>query len=159
MEEWRDIPGYEGFYQISTKGRVKTLPRTITTGNGGVFSITTKERILKPSKNRNGYYRVRLATPKKPGKFFPVHRLMAIVFHPNPNNLPIVGHDDDNRLNNNVENIYWTTYQENATHNDVHIKRGIKASATLKAKYAAGFKPYLPTKRGSREAKEIYLEY
>jgi len=159
MEEWRDIPGYEGFYQISTHGRVKSLPRIIETGNNGMDRIKTRERILSTKASKRGYCYVCLGTPTKVSKRFSVHRLVAITFHPNPDNLPMAGHNDDNKSNNRVENIYWTTAQENCTHNDIHIKKGATISGTLKAKYAAGFKPYLPTKRGSREAKEIYLEY
>lgn len=157
MEIWKDIPGYEGCYQISTHGRVKTLSRVTKTGRNGFYSIKTKERILKPQKV-NGYYHVWLSTPHKPNKRFSVHRLVARTFIPNPDNSPIVGHNDDNKLNNRVENIYWTTPAENNIHNDIHIRKGPLISAALKAKYAAGFKPYLPTKPGSKESKEVYID-
>ena len=109
MEEWRDIKGYEGLYQISNKGRVKTL------GN----NKTRKEKILSPRK-RNGYFSVRLCKKGEKPKEFNIHRLVAQAFLLNPYNLPVVNHKDENKLNNNVENLEWCTqaYNVNYSYNN-----------------------------------------
>lgn len=91
MEIWKDIPGYEGIYQVSTSGRVKSLK----------FG---KERILKPIRNNCGYLQVELCKNGECKRFY-VHRLVAQVFLPNPNNLPEVNHIDEDKINNRVENL------------------------------------------------------
>ena len=99
MEIWRDIKGYEGIYQISNKGRVKSLHYG-------------KEKILSPSKH-SGYFFVRLFKKGEKPKEFDIHRLVAQAFLPNPDNLPIVNHKDENKLNNNVENLEWCNSEYN----------------------------------------------
>ena len=105
MEEWKDIKGYEGIYQISNKGRVKSL------GN----NKTKKEKILRPRKI-NGYFSVRLCKKGEKPKEFNIHRLVAEHFIPNPDNLPVVNHKDENKLNNNVENLEWCTVAYNVNY-------------------------------------------
>jgi hypothetical protein len=96
MEEiWKDIEGYNGLYQISTKGRVKSL-------------ITN--RILKPSIKR--YSNVVLCKDNKK-KYPTIHRLVATSFISNPNNYPIVMHKDNNGNNNDVSNLQWGTHSDN----------------------------------------------
>ena len=99
MEEWRDIKGYEGLYQISNKGGVKSLHNK-------------KEKILKPFKSNNNYLSINLYKNNKL-KTYLIHRLVAEAFLPNPDNLPVVNHKDENKLNNNVENLEWCTYYYN----------------------------------------------
>jgi hypothetical protein len=96
-EIWRDIEGYEGLYQVSNLGRVKSL------GNGGSNS---KERIRKLSKEKCGYLFVALS---KNGikKQYKVHRLVASAFIPNHNNLPYVNHKDECKTNNACSNLEW----------------------------------------------------
>lgn len=103
-EIWKDIPGYEGKYQVSNKGRVKSLN----------FNRTGKEAILK-AKNHVGYPRVILWKGGKRHEIC-VHRLVAEAFLPNPDNKQFVNHIDGDRRNNNVENLEWCTPQENAIH-------------------------------------------
>ena len=91
-EVWKDILGYEGLYKISDKGRVKSI------GYG-------KERILKPGSCR-GYLHVSLCKNHKI-KYCRIHRLVAQSFIPNPQNLPMVNHKDENPSNNNVTNLEW----------------------------------------------------
>lgn len=101
-EEWRDIIGFEGFYQVSNLGRVKR----IKSGSG-----TQPERILRPRINR-GYYRVNLSKNNHPFDKR-IHRLVAEAFIPNPENKPEVDHIDGNVQNNNVDNLRWVTPKEN----------------------------------------------
>lgn len=111
---WKDIPGYEGLYQVDETGNVKSL-RSNT-------RIRDKEQgIMSQKLDNKGYRRVNLS---KDGvqKSELVSRLVAKTYIPNPNNYPEVGHNDDCKLNNSVDNLYWTTRQENLTHNDLHLK-------------------------------------
>lgn len=101
-EIWKDIEGYEGLYQVSNLGRVKSL------GNGGSNS---KERILKQL-NKNGYFGVCLCKEGKP-KGFDIHRLVASEFIPNPDNLPMVNHKDECKTNNRVDNLEWCSAKYN----------------------------------------------
>ena len=103
-EIWKDIVGYEGLYQVSNLGRVKSYKRMGT--NGG---------ILKKSFFKQGYEKTILAKNNKL-KTFKTHRLVAIAFIPNQNNFPQVNHKDGNKLNNCVDNLEWTTAKENTIH-------------------------------------------
>ena len=110
MEEkeiWKDIEGFEGMYQVSNMGRVKSL------GNGkSDNSNYSKERILKASKLGAGYLKVNLY---KDGikKTCGIHRLVANAFIPNPSNLPQVNHKDENKENNCVTNLEWCSHEYN----------------------------------------------
>jgi hypothetical protein len=112
VEEWRDIEGYEGYYQISNYGEVRSLDRWRKNGTSGYVQ---KGQIIKPHITKDGYYRINLC---KEGKYehFRVHRLVAKTFIPNPNILPQVNHIDANKLNNRVDNLEWCTPQENTIH-------------------------------------------
>lgn len=102
MEEvWKDIKGYEGLYQVSNKGQVKSAER-----------FGTKGGILKGCL-RSGYRRVILTKQNKP-KFYSVHRLVAEAFIPNNGNKKTIDHIDTDRLNNSVDNLRWVTDKENA---------------------------------------------
>jgi len=110
MEEiWRDIKGYEGYYQISNKGRVKSLPRERKAKN----NFISKEKILKNQDNSQGYLRVELKVNNKKQKFF-VHRLVAEYFLYKPKECNIVNHLDCNPHNNDAENLEWTTLRGNS---------------------------------------------
>lgn len=111
-EIWKDIPDYEGLYQVSNLGRVKSLERYVKHLSGSMKLL--KERILVIIKN-GGYYRVTLSK-NNIKKAKTIHRLIGESFIPNPNNLPFINHIDGNKLNNSVENLEWCTSQENCIH-------------------------------------------
>jgi hypothetical protein len=115
---WKDVIGYEGYYKISSSGQVVSLSRVIICKNG--HRQTQKEKTLNATKNNKGYLRFFLC---KNGtkKIFSYQRIMAIHFIPNPNNLPIVRHKDDNKLNNDISNLEWGTNKDNS---DDMVKRG-----------------------------------
>ena len=102
-EEWREIKGYEGKYQISNLGRVKSLK-----GNHGNY----REKILSGSPNTGGYLQVDLLKNGKRNTF-KIHKLVAIHFIDNPNNLPEINHKDENKQNNKVSNLEWCTRKYN----------------------------------------------
>ena len=101
MEIWKDVVGYEGRYQVSNKGRIRSLPVKSRTR---YFSGS----ILKTFKDGNGYETVNLSR-----KMFKVHRLVAIAFIPNENGYACVNHKDEVKTNNVVENLEWCTYKYN----------------------------------------------
>ena len=107
MEEWRDIKGYEGLYQISSEGRVKSKQR-ITRNNQ-----TIKEKIRKPKIDKDGYCCVKLWIDGISKEYF-IHRLVAQAFIPNPYNKPCIDHINTDKMDNRVENLRWCTHKENA---------------------------------------------
>lgn len=112
MEEvWKDIPGYEGLYQVSNFGKIKALPKIKITPDGRVGK--TKEIILKENDNNFGYKSVSLSKNCKKTRFR-IHRLVAEAFLENPNNYKEVNHKDENKSNNNVNNLEWCTRSYNA---------------------------------------------
>lgn len=123
MEEWRDIAGYEGLYQVSNLGRVRSLDRVIKC----VDSIRRyKGCMLRLAKQGNGYMSVSL---QKSGdrKTKLVHRLVAQAFIQNPDNLPEVNHLDENKENNVVDNLEWVTQAENNAYGEGYINRSKNA--------------------------------
>ena len=112
-EIWKDIQGYEGFYQISNLGNVKSLERVIDKGNG--ILQHRKERIMNKRESVDGYYIAKLNVNKK-SKSIAIHILVARHFLDNPNNYPEVDHKDCNRKNNQVDNLEWCTHQQNVEH-------------------------------------------
>ena len=107
-EIWKDIEGYEGYYQVSNLGRVRSLDRYVQHRYGS--SALRKGKIIKTQMNnypivclhKNSMYRTRY-----------IHRLVAETFIPNPDNLPEVDHIDCDRTNNRVDNLRWCTHQDN----------------------------------------------
>ena len=123
-EIWKDIQGYEGKYQVSNLGRVKSLN----------YNNTCKERILIPCKKPNGYLCVVLSKNCICKKFY-VHRLVAQAFIENPDNLPQVNHIDENKLNNRVENLEWCSHEYN-TNYGTGIERMLKTRKLRNCKKA-----------------------
>lgn len=112
-EIWKDIEGYEGLYQVSNFGRVKSLERIMYDDKG--YKHPVKEKIIVGSKNHKGYLYVNLMKNSKVLRKA-VHRLVAQAFISNPNNFPCVNHKDENKINNVVGNLEWVTYKENTNY-------------------------------------------
>lgn len=121
-EEFRDIENFEGLYQISNYGRVKSLER-FKRNHTKVQKV--EEQILKSHLNNRGYYYAML---NKEGEqnHKTIHRLIAQAFIPNPNNLPCINHIDGNKLNNSLDNMEFCTYSHN---NKEAYRLGLKKSA------------------------------
>lgn len=114
-EVWKDIKGYEGVYQVSNTGLVRSLSRTQMDKNGRTVSYEGK--MLKQTPNSTGYMRVCLKNSKGCRQPF-VHRLVAehFVLNDSPNEFTVVNHKDSNHLNNNADNLEWTTIVGNNRH-------------------------------------------
>ncbi len=115
-ERWKDIPGYEGYYQASTLGRIKSIDRLVPTTNRWGMASINKRRGVVLSGERNGRYLMVALCKKGLLVDKTVHRLIALTFIPNPNNKPEVNHKDCNKRNNKASNLEWVTRKENAIH-------------------------------------------
>lgn len=113
MEEWKDIEGYEGLYQISNYGQVKSLTKERYMPNGGKRVYT--ERLVAINVVKSGYLNVQLWKDGKV-KNKMVHILVAMAFIPNPNNYPQVNHKDEDKTNPIYSNLEWCTRSYNATY-------------------------------------------
>ena len=131
MEEiWKDIKGYEGYYQVSNLGRVKSLERYIEVHRqDGDRMQYQPEVIMSQIVNFCGYLIICLRKPREKRKKFMVHRLVAQAFIPNPKNKEQVNHIDGNKQNNCVDNLEWATPSENMLH---ARKTGLYNRITLK---------------------------
>lgn len=132
-EEWRPIKGYETLYEISNRGNIKALTKTLFAGYNA--TSVRKEKILSPYKMK-GYLLIGLNKEGK-RKCCLVHRIVAQTFIDNPLNLPEVNHLDLNKLSNKSNNLEWCTRKQNMEHatKNGRIKRGeeaAKSKVTLK---------------------------
>lgn len=148
-EVWKDVSGFEGYYQVSNLGRVRSLDRKVWSEKRGIFHFQ-KGRVLKPV-NIHGYWRVLLSKDGKPAKAI-VHRLVAGAFLPNPENLEYVNHKDENKSNNRLENLEWCTpkynvyYGENSTTRpviatNIYTGEQTKYTSMMDAARVGGFNP------------------
>lgn len=112
-EVWKDIQGYEGYYQVSNHGRVMSMARTIVTTKG--TKCEYQKRIKAPALDQKGYNRICLTKNSKP-KTFKVHRLVADLFIGNPEQKPHVNHINGNKKDNHYSNLEWVTNRENVSH-------------------------------------------
>ena len=125
IEEWRDIAGFEGYYQVSNLGRVRSLDRTYVDATGALRHY--KGKLLTPTDAGNGYRNVMLqangkrATPR-------LCRVVAIAFVPNPDGLPQVNHKDENKANDIAENLEWCTASYNANYGTANARRSLRLS-------------------------------
>ena len=128
IEIWKPVVGYEGVYEVSSFGRIRSLDRITSyisrTREGKEYTTTHthKGKLMKQHNNQFGYKVIAL---RKDGKYrtYMVHRLVADAFLSNPNNYPVVNHKDENKQNNCVENLEWCTQQYNINYGSGNIRR------------------------------------
>lgn len=130
-EIWKDILRYEGKYQISNFGKVKSLARYRYGTGISAKERFYNERIMAYSKGGRGYFQVKLTNNIKISKTFTIHRMVAQAFVPNPFNKPQVNHIDGDKHNNMVENLEWVTASENVQH---AVDIGLKSMDMFKKK-------------------------
>lgn len=117
-EIWKNIPDYEGYYQISNLGKVRSLTRVVKNKNkwdkiNGTMIILGKLKEIQKRPNKRTFISLYKNGSQK---LFSIYRLIAIAFLPNPNNKPCINHKDGNPENNNINNLEWCTYSENTIH-------------------------------------------
>ena len=127
MEEWRDIKGYEGIYQVSNCGRVKKL-------------LKKNEKLQIAATDKDGYKIIRLWNGNKL-KTHKVHRLVALAFLENPNNYPQVNHRDEDKTNNNINNLEWCTPKYNVNYGTRNERASKSISKAMKGKYIGSKSP------------------
>lgn len=123
-EVWKPVVGYEGYYEVSSLGRIRSVKRTVKGIDGKNYRLNSA--IKRQFDNGKGYYYVSLCVNgvQKP---MVVHRLVAKAFLPNPDNLPEVNHKDENPLNNRADNLEWCTRQYNQRYG-THDERVARAA-------------------------------
>ena len=122
MEEiWKTIEGFEGLYEVSNLGRVRSLDRVRKAGYGSTANI--KGKILTPQYLNDKKYFVVSLSRNGGGKHYLIHRLVATAFIDNPNNLPEVNHKDENPSNNNVSNLEWCDRKYNNNYGTARERR------------------------------------
>lgn len=137
-EQWKDIEGYEGIYQVSNKGRVKTLPHVSRCKGYNLhnkivpdFNKKVLENITNGYTTKFGYKQIRLCKDGIKTRFY-IHRLVAKAFIDNPNNYEFVNHKDENKSNNTVENLEWCTKSYNCLYSNNHMKANENTKIIIK---------------------------
>lgn len=123
-EVWKDIKGYEGKYQVSSLGRVKSLGRKIVSGINYSNIRYTKDKILSENIINSGYPTVLLYKNGQETRLL-AHRLVLEAFEPNEDDTLVVNHIDRDKLNNDLNNLEWLTQSENIRHLGANKKMGL----------------------------------
>ena len=144
-ERWLPVPGYP-LYQVSSFGRVKSC---------NLYSHS-QPIIMHSWPDKDGHMKVRLSKDGKASNVF-VHRLVAIAFIPNPKNLPIVNHLDENPANNRIENLEWCTALENTVYNKMPTRRAAALRRPIIQKDLNGHVVKIWSSRAEIEAKTEYF--
>lgn len=144
-EEWRDVIGWEGYYMVSSFGRIASVAREITKKNGSKYPVNGK--LLKPTASKhNGIYYYYTCLRKNDIRLIKgVHRLVAESFLPNPNNYTDVDHIDRNSLNNNLQNLRWCSRKMNMNNENTLI---VVAASRLGKRMPSLHKPVVQLKDG-----------
>lgn len=121
-EIWKDVEGYEGLYQVSNLGRVRSLDRV--TYNPVQPGCVRHGKLIKPQKR--GRYLFNALRKDGEAKQISIHRLVASAFVPNPNNYPVVNHKNENKYDNRAENLEWCTQKYNCNYGQRNRKTGDK---------------------------------
>lgn len=129
-EIWKDINGYEGLYQVSNMGNIKSFKKWKR-------ARMPDEYILKPHISNNGYCQVTLYKDKTRHKFL-VHRLVAVAFVDNPNGYPHINHKDENKLNNSSDNLEWCTVAYNNAYGTARLRSMITKSRQVEQYLPSG---------------------
>ena len=143
-EIWKPVPGYEGLYEASTYGRIRSIERFVYHRRCKRFQ-KRKSVILKPSISSRGYYTIVFGI-NGTRKAYAVHRIIAETFLPNPNNLPVVNHKDENKANNAVSNLEWCTQKYNINYGSGLKRRALAQSISKKGKH---YSPRTEFKKGN----------
>ena len=151
-EIWRPVVGYEGLYEISSYGRVRSLDMYVKIGYGN--DRLHKGKVLNPAKDTGGYLKVHLYCNGKQ-KTIDVHRLVAQAFLPNPDNLPQVNHKDEDKTNNNVTNLEFCTAKYNLSYGTARIR---ERDTKIKNGYYTGLSKEEYRKKWCQENKDKIRE-
>lgn len=157
IEIWKSVQGYEGLYEVSNLGQIRRFYK------GDFYTKGSYSRILKPCLDKKGYSRVYLSKNGK-DKTLRIHRLVALAFISNPNNLPQVNHKNNIKNQNNVENLEWITNLNNMRHawkngfkNNNHLNGEKSHFAKISEELVRKIKKdYIPYKFGPRRLSQKY---
>jgi len=129
QEEWKDVPGYEGLYQASTHGRIRSLDKLVNAAggrHGKQIKRLRRGRIMALKPVNKTYLKLDLYDSGGKVKTWTVHRLIAITFIPNPNSLPLINHKDENPFNNCINNLEWCTAKYNTNYGQAQQRKVLR---------------------------------